>query len=64
MKLFGRFLKSSEMKEKKLWQRGRDSNPRKLALYTRSRRAPSTTRTPLYTQSKHLALHKKAKFKR
>lgn len=29
------------------WQTGRDSNPRKLALYTRSRRAPSTTRTPL-----------------
>ena len=29
------------------WQRGRDSNPRRLAPYTRSRRAPSTARTPL-----------------
>ena len=30
------------------WQRGRDSNPRyPLGLYTLSRRAPSTTRTPL-----------------
>lgn len=32
----------------RLWQMGRDSNPRKLALYTRSRRAPSTARTPIY----------------
>ena len=29
------------------WRRGRDSNPRSLATYTLSRRAPSTTRTPL-----------------
>ena len=29
-------------------QRGRDSNPRYVAVYTLSRRAPSTTRTPLY----------------
>ncbi len=29
-------------------QRGRDSNPRYLSVYTLSRRAPSTTRTPLY----------------
>jgi peptidoglycan/LPS O-acetylase OafA/YrhL len=28
-------------------QRGRDSNPRYVAVYTLSRRAPSTTRTPL-----------------
>jgi hypothetical protein len=30
-----------------LMQRGRDSNPRYVAVYTLSRRAPSTTRTPL-----------------
>ncbi len=29
------------------WRRGRDSNPRSLSTYTLSRRAPSTTRTPL-----------------
>ena len=33
------------------WQRGRDSNPRWLAPHTRSRRAPSTTRPPLYIKS-------------
>ena len=35
-----------------IWQTGRDLNPRKLALYTRSRRAPSTTRTPVYKKFK------------
>ena len=29
------------------WRRGRDSNPRYVAVYTLSRRAPSTTRPPL-----------------
>ncbi len=29
------------------WRRGRDSNPRYLAVHTLSRRAPSATRTPL-----------------
>ena len=29
------------------WRRERDSNPRYVAVYTLSRRAPSTTRTPL-----------------
>ena len=31
-----------------LLQRGRDSNPRNVSVYTLSRRAPSTTRPPLY----------------
>jgi hypothetical protein len=29
-------------------QRGRDSNPRYVAVYTLSKRAPSSTRPPLY----------------
>ena len=29
-------------------QRGRDSNPRYVAIYTLSKRAPSATRPPLY----------------
>ena len=29
------------------WRRGRDSNPRYASVYTLSRRAPSTARTPL-----------------
>ena len=34
-----------------LLQRGRDSNPRyPCGVYTLSRRAPSTTRTPLYNR--------------
>ena len=31
----------------KFWRRRRDSNPRYVAVYTLSRRAPSTTRPPL-----------------
>ena len=30
-----------------IWRRERDSNPRYVAVYTLSRRAPSATRTPL-----------------
>ncbi len=30
-----------------IWRRERDSNPRYVTVYTLSRRAPSTTRTPL-----------------
>ena len=36
-----------ENRERKAWRRGRDSNPRYVAVYTLSRRAPSTTRPPL-----------------
>ena len=32
----------------KKWRRGWDSNPRYLAVHTLSKRAPSTTRTPLH----------------
>jgi hypothetical protein len=36
------------------WRRGRDSNPRyAINVYTLSRRAPSTARTPLHTQTLH-----------
>ena len=34
-------------REQTVWRRERDSNPRYVAVYTLSRRAPSTTRTPL-----------------
>ena len=30
-----------------IWRRERDSNPRYVAVYTLSRRAPSATRPPL-----------------
>ncbi len=42
-------IKNASTKEALLirWRRGRDSNPRYVAVYTLSRRAPSTTRPPL-----------------
>ena len=45
-----------------VWRRGRDSNPRYVAVYTLSRRAPSTARTPLRvaTQSSHTSAHESA----
>ena len=40
--------KSNLLKVRRTMRRGRDSNPRyPLEVYTLSRRAPSTTRTPL-----------------
>ena len=37
----------------KTLQRGRDSNPRYVAVYTLSRRAPSTTRPPHHRRAQH-----------
>ena len=37
------------------WRRGRDSNPRSVAAYTLSRRAPSTARPPLPNEARRLA---------
>lgn len=46
-------------------QRGRDSNPRyAFGVYTLSRRAPSTTRPPLYYKTQRVKINRMANNKK